>query len=107
MGKIKDFFKTLRKKDFWEFIWKYIRHPIREIGKLNEEIKRLKGEIAISHEDLRRIEQELSEVYNKGENNFEYSEHRNEGSTWNQIEDMDYSAPMGIGYTEDMDKTRV
>lgn len=104
MGKIKDFFKTLGKKDFWEFVWKYIRHPIREIGKLNEEIKRLKGEIAISDEDLRRIEQELSAWYNKGENDFEYSEFRNEDGTWNK--DMDHSDRMGTGYTEDMSKTQ-
>jgi len=95
MEKIKDFFKTLRKKDFWEFIWQYIMHPIREIGKLNKEIKELKEEIAISDEDLRRIEQELSVEYNNRENNFNYHEYRNDNinekhlpTYYNNISDM-------------------
>lgn len=87
MKKIKDFFKTLMKKDFWEFVWKYISHPIREIRKLNEEINTLKGKIAINDEDLRRIEQELSTEYSKGKNDF------------------DYFARTGMGYTRDMPKT--
>ncbi len=104
MKKIKDFFKTLGKKDFWEFVWKYIRHPIREIRKLNKEIKKLKERIAISNEDLKRIEQELSALYNNEKNNFDYSEFRNKDGTWNQNKYMDSWAHTDMGYTENIAK---
>lgn len=67
------------KKDFWEFVQKYISHPIREIRKLNEEINTLKEKIAINDEDLRRIEQELSTEYTNGKNNFDYFAHTGMG----------------------------
>lgn len=83
MEKMKNFFNTLQ--NFWEFIWKYISHPIKEVGKLNEEINSLRGDIAISDENQRIIEQELS--------------------TWNENTYMDYFTHTGMGYTEDMNKT--
>ena len=64
-------------KDFLGSVWKSIRHPIKQIKKMNEEIKRLKREFAISDEVLRKIEQELSAKYSNRENNFVYSNSEN------------------------------
>lgn len=87
-------------KDFLRSVWKSIRHPIKQIKKMNEEIKRLKREFAISDEVVRKIEQELSAKYSNRENNFVYSNSENkymdyftENTAKNYLTDESYLPP--------------